>query len=103
MRRDALNSLHLPPHQTSHAPLLEALQSELAGHRCCHRRRLFYRLLWYGLIFTSTWQGLTGITPEMAAASSIPLTFGISILATFIAAWGLAVIIGKSPSASAGG
>ena len=38
----------------------------------------------------------------MVAAGSIPLTFGVSILATFIAAWGLAVLIGKAPSASDG-
>jgi len=62
----------------------------------------FIGFLWYGLIFTATWQDLTGITEEMAAASSMPVTFGISILVTFIAAWGLAVLIGKSPSASNG-
>lgn len=58
--------------------------------------------LWYALLFGSTWQSLTGITDEMAAAGNMPVAFGISILATFIAAWGLAVLIGKSPSAANG-
>ncbi len=62
----------------------------------------FLGFLWYALIFGSLWQNLTGITDEMAAASSMPMAFGISILATFVAAWGIAVLIGKGPSMANG-
>ena len=48
------------------------------------------------------WMDLTGITPEMIEGTSMAMTMGISILVTFIAAWGLAVLIGKAPSASNG-
>lgn len=62
----------------------------------------FIGFLWYGLAFASMWQSLTGITPEVVEGTNMAVSFGISILATFVAAWGLAVLIGKSPSASDG-
>ena len=62
----------------------------------------FIGFLWYGLLFDSMWMDLTGITLEMIEDSSVAMTMGLSILVTFIAAWGLAVLIGKAPSASNG-
>ena len=62
----------------------------------------FIGFLWYALLFDAMWMDLTGITPEMIEGSSVAMTMGISILVTFIAAWGLAVLIGKVPSASNG-
>lgn len=62
----------------------------------------FIGFLWYALLFDAMWMDLTGITPEMIEGTSMAMTMGISILVTFIAAWGLAVLIGKASSASNG-
>ena len=62
----------------------------------------FIGFLWYALLFDAMWMDLTGITPEMIEGTSMAMTMGLSILVTFIAAWGLAVLIGKAPSASNG-
>ena len=48
------------------------------------------------------WMKLIGFTAETIEGTSMGLQFGISIPATFVAAWGLAVLIGKSPSAADG-
>ena len=62
----------------------------------------FIGFLWYALLFDAMWMDLTGITPEMIEGTSMAMTMGLTILVTFIAAWGLAVLIGKAPSASNG-
>ncbi len=62
----------------------------------------FIGFLWYGLLFDAMWMELIGFTAETIEGTSMALQFGVSIPATFIAAWGLAVLIGKAPSASDG-
>ena len=62
----------------------------------------FIGFLWYALLFDAMWMDLTGITPEMIEGTSMAMTMGLSIFVTFVAAWGLAVLIGKAPSASDG-
>ena len=54
--------------------------------------------VWYGPLFADRWQRASGVTPEAARASNLPLVFVSTFVLELIAALGLAVVIGADAS-----
>lgn len=50
--------------------------------------------IWYGPLFQKPWMRLTGMTKEKGAQASMPLTFGGAYVLNFIAATGIAILLG---------
>lgn len=54
--------------------------------------------VWYGPLFADRWQRASGVTPEIARASNLPLVFLSTFVLELIAAIGLALVIGQDAS-----
>ena len=55
--------------------------------------------LWYGPLFQKPWMRLTGMTKEKGAEASMAVTFGLSYALNFVAAVGIAMLMGPHRSA----
>jgi hypothetical protein len=62
----------------------------------------FLGAIWYGLLFGNAWKRASGVTPEMARATSRPKIFLLTFLLNLIAAASLAAFIGPAATLSFG-
>lgn len=58
--------------------------------------------LWYGPLFGKAWIAATGVNPEDAKRSSLPVLLGITFVLEFLMAWCLAMFLGNAVSLAEG-
>lgn len=58
--------------------------------------------LWYGALFSKPWIRASGVNPDEPGDTSPPVLFGATFVLEFLAAIGLAALLGADPSVATG-